>query len=149
MYFCVYLCKYIYRSIYLYPIYTPLLATIYIYICAHSKISLSRTTMGLILNDPFREVVGFGSYIIITIVLYGRSLGTQVKRSICRGGQLERFYCVYAHLYFILYACQLNLSNRPHPQINHSAISIALFGSQTIPNNNILMIFKLPKLSPP
>ena len=47
-----------------------------------SQTCLNRSTMALILNCPIREVLGFGSYKILTVVLYQRSFGTQLKRSI-------------------------------------------------------------------
>ena len=47
-----------------------------------SKTSLNRPTMTQTLNDPFREVVSFWSWNIITMILNGCSFGTQIKRSI-------------------------------------------------------------------
>ena len=57
------------------------------------KTTLNGSTMGSILNDRFEEVVDLGSYNIVTMVLYERSFGTQIKRSIqgSGGGRLERF----------------------------------------------------------
>ena len=46
------------------------------------KASLNRPTMGPTLNGPFRQVVGLGSSKLITMVLYERSFGTRIKRSI-------------------------------------------------------------------
>ena len=43
--------------------------------------SLNRPTLESTLNDPFREMVGLGSKTIITMVLHGRSFGTQIKLS--------------------------------------------------------------------
>ena len=49
----------------------------------HSKTSLNRLIYRRsTLNGPFREVVGLGSSTIVTIVLYGPSFGTQIKRLI-------------------------------------------------------------------
>ena len=44
------------------------------------------------------EVVGWKGFTIVTMVLYGNSLGYKCidryrERSICGGGQLERCYC--------------------------------------------------------
>ena len=64
----------------------------------YSKTSLNQPTMRETLNGPFKEVVGLGSQNIVTLVLYGRSFGTQIKQSIQwsigEGGQLERFDCM-------------------------------------------------------
>ena len=53
-----------------------------IYIYTHKATSLDGPTMGPTLNGPFREVVPFGELEYHYMVLYGRSFGTQIKRSI-------------------------------------------------------------------
>ena len=70
---------------------------VHIYICTiymyHTDIKtfLNRPTMRPILTGTFREVVSLGSLNIVTIVLYGRSFGTQIKRSIYgSGGSVRR-----------------------------------------------------------
>ena len=54
--------------------------TVYIYIYTYSKTTLNGPTLEPTFNGPFREVISFGSYVIVTLVLYGRSFGTQIKR---------------------------------------------------------------------
>ena len=46
------------------------------------KTSLSRPIIGLTSNGPFKEVVSSKRLTITTKLLYGRSFGTQIKRSI-------------------------------------------------------------------
>ena len=51
---------------------------IYLYVYIYSKTSLNAPTMGSTLNGPFREGIDFREL----EYLYGRSLGTEIERSI-------------------------------------------------------------------
>ena len=64
-----------------------------------------RPTMGPTLNGLFREVVSLESYNIIAMVLVEYNCNAIIwyptkavgigEWSICGGGELERFYCIY------------------------------------------------------
>ena len=67
----------------------------------YSKTPLYWPTGRQTINAVFREVVGLGSYIIPTIVLYGTIVWTQIKQLIQRRG----FTCgVVSYRGFTLYA---------------------------------------------
>ena len=44
-----------------------------------------------------KEVAGLGNYTIITIVWHPNKVIDMREWSICEGGRLERFYCVYLY----------------------------------------------------
>ena len=82
----------------------------------YSKTSLNRP----ILNGPFREVVGLGSYNNITMVLFGTLQNDRYRGvvdigecSICGGGRLQRFYCssrshsmLVIHIHCVCVSCR-------------------------------------------
>ena len=62
------------------------------------------------LNGPFREVVGLGSYKIVTmvfvvcVIIWDPNKAINIREwSICVGGWLEGFYCMYNYRYKIRY----------------------------------------------
>ena len=76
---------------YIYSIYIYILYIYCVYI--YSKTSLNRATTGLTLNGPFKEVIGLGT-------LWDPNEAIDIRMwSICGGGQLERFYCIYMYIY--------------------------------------------------
>ena len=64
--------------------------------------------MGPTLGGSFRDVVGLGSGIYVWAIVWDRNEAIDIgKLSICGGGYLERFYCIYilkpVYVYIYIY----------------------------------------------
>ena len=70
---------------------------LFIYDYIRTKTFLSRPSKGLTLNGPFREVAGLGKleYASNGTVGEPNEAINKGESSICGGGRLERFYCIY------------------------------------------------------
>ena len=92
---------------YIMYIYTHIIHT-YIYTVKQ----LNLPTMEATLSGPFREVVG----VVSRNMCRGDRLGSNKAIDIgspavhfCRGGRLERFYCVYIYIYIYIYIHTYNV----------------------------------------
>ena len=68
----------------------------------YRKTSLNRSTIGLTLNGPFRELEYHYNSIVWAIIWDPNIVTDNRGWSICGGGQLERFYCIIAVITVII-----------------------------------------------